>query len=79
MNENNDYKIAYSQVLEIIKYLPVNYYERIPEKIIDMFKANMENNYKFEYYPNKRFEEQGVTDKAIEILSIIKEKYINNK
>ena len=37
MNENNDYKIAYSQVLEIIKYLPVNYYERIPEKIIDMF------------------------------------------
>lgn len=32
MNENNEYKIAYKQVLEIIKYLPVTYYEKIPKK-----------------------------------------------
>lgn len=78
MNENNEYKIAYKQVLEIIKYLPVTYYEKIPKKMIDMFKANKESNYNFEFYPNKSFKEQGGNDKAIEILSIIKEKYINN-
>lgn len=46
--------------------------------MIDMFKANKESNYNFEFYPNKSFKEQGRNDKAIEILSIIKEKYINN-
>ena len=76
MNKNDEYKIAYRQVLEILKYLPINYYEKIPEKIIDMFKNNMELNYIFEYNPNKSFEEQGVNKEAIEILSIINEKYI---
>lgn len=79
MKQEIEYNVAYSQVLEILKYLPVNYYEKIPEKMIDMFKSNMEFNYKFEYNPNKSFKEQGVTDKTIEILSIINEKYINHK
>lgn len=78
MKKSNEYTIAYRQVLEILKYLPVNYYEKIPEKMIDIFKANMELNYSFEYNPNKSFEEQGVNNKAIEILSIINEKYIAN-
>ena len=78
MNENDEYKIAYKQVLEIIKYLPVTYYEKIPKKMIDMFKVNQESNYNFEFNPTKSFKEQGVNDKAIEILSIINEKYINN-
>lgn len=78
MKQDFEYNIAYSQVLEILKYLPVNYYEKIPEKMIDMFKANMEVNYNFEYNPNKSFKEQGVNEKAIEILSIINEKYINS-
>ena len=45
-------------------------------RIIDMFKTNMELNYNFEYNPNKSFKEQGVNEKAIEILSLINEKYI---
>lgn len=32
MNKDDEYKIAYKQVLEIIKYLPVCYYEKITKK-----------------------------------------------
>ncbi len=78
MKQNDDYNIAYSQVLEILKYLPVNYYEKIPERMINMFKANMKLDHNFSYNPNKSFEEQGVSERTIEILSIINEKYINN-
>ena len=78
MKQNDDYNIAYSQVLEILKYLPVNYYEKIPERMINMFKANMKLDYNFNYDPNKSLEEQEVNKKAIEILSIINEKYISN-
>lgn len=78
MNENNEYKIAYKQVLEIIKYLPINYYKKIPQKMINMFKVNKASNYNFEFNPTKSFKEQGVNDKSIEILSIINEKYIRD-
>ncbi len=78
MNKDDEYKIAYKQVLEIIKYLPVCYYEKIPKKMIDMLKINKAVNYNFEYNPNKSFKEQGINSKSIEILSIINEKYINN-
>ena len=54
---NDNYKIAFRQVLEVLKYLPVTYYARIPEKLIDMFKSNMDNDCRFEYNTNISFEE----------------------
>ena len=78
MNEGKEYKIAYTQVLEIIKYLPIYYYEKIPKNLIIFLKANRDVNYKFEYNPNLEIKEQRVNNIALEILSIINEKFLTN-
>lgn len=76
MNENEKYKIAYRQVLEILKYLPAESYSKIPKKFIKMLKSNINYNYNFSYNPNKNYEEQNVLPETIEILNIINEKYL---
>ena len=70
MNKDDEYKIAYKQVLEIIKYLPVCYYEKIPKKMIDMLKINKAENYNFEYNPNNSYKEKG---KILKLNNIYKE------
>ena len=37
---DNKYAVAYSEVLEILKYIPIEDYNKIPESKINLFKAN---------------------------------------
>lgn len=53
-----EYANAYSEVLEILKFISKEDYEKIPNSKIELFETNQNKEYIFEYNPNKTLEEQ---------------------
>ncbi len=43
------YANAYVEILEILKYVPVNEIEKIPKKEIEFFERNKNVNYQYDY------------------------------
>ena len=54
----SNYPKAYKEVLEIIKYLPKEEYERIPKEKIEFFEQNCDIDYNFVFDISKTLEEQ---------------------
>ena len=73
------YANAYSEVLEILKYIPVEDYNKIPKAKIELFKRNENNNYNFTYNPNKTLKEQGVSKITRCIIAILFRDYWANE
>ena len=59
---DNKYAVAYSEVLEILKHIPLEDYNKIPKTKIELFKTNADNEYTFNYDPSKTLEEQNVSN-----------------
>ncbi len=65
------YANAYSEVLEILKYLTQEDYEKIPKEKIEVFETNMNKDYAFNYNPDKTLQEQNVSETARTIIAIL--------
>ncbi|HOZ55436.1 MAG TPA: hypothetical protein PK993_05325 [Clostridia bacterium] len=61
------YANAYSEVLEILKYISKEQYNKIPNELIKVYEENSDKNYYFKYNPEKTLEEQ----KVLKITKII--------
>lgn len=68
---NIEYANAYSEVLEILKYISKEDYEKIPISKIQLFEINQNKEYIFEYNPNKTLEEQNVSKRAKAIIGLL--------
>lgn len=66
-----EYKIAYSQVLEILKHISVDEYNKIPQNMVQMFKVNASDENYFVYNSNKTLQEQNVSEIARTIIAIL--------
>lgn len=66
-----EYAIAYSEVLEILKYISTEEFNKIPINMVEMFKANASDKNKFVYNPNRTLEEQNVSEIARTIIAIL--------
>ena len=73
----NNYPKAYKEVVEILKYVPKESIDKIPQTMIDTFKAKMDNTYIFSIDIDKSFEEQKLFEK--EILIFLKKKNLSKK
>lgn len=73
------YANAYSEVLEILKYIPVEDYNKIPKTKIELFKTNANNDYSFTYNPSKTLEEQEVSKLTKGIIAILFRDYWANE
>jgi hypothetical protein len=58
MNVNNNYAKAYVEVLEILRYLPKDEYEKIPKTKIQYYIENCDKNYHFDFDVSKPLNEQ---------------------
>ena len=67
----NEYKIAYSEVLEILKYISTEEFNKIPNDMIEMFKENAMTSNNFIYDPNKTLQEQNVSELSRYIIAIL--------
>ena len=66
-----EYANAYSEVLEILKFISKEDYEKIPASKIELFKINSNKEYKFTYNPEKTLDEQNVSKRAKAIIGIL--------
>lgn len=66
-----EYKIAYGEVLEILKYISKEEFNKIPHNMVEMFRENASNENKFVYNPNKTLQEQDVSEIARTIIAIL--------
>ena len=65
------YQNAFSEVLEILKSISKEDYDKIPSEEISVFEENKNKNYNFEYNPNKTLNEQNVSKEAKYIIAIL--------
>ncbi len=67
----DNYPKAYKEVIEILKHVPNESIEKIPQTMIDTFKAKMDVNYEFKVDLNKSFEEQDLLNETKAIFANI--------
>ena len=65
------YANAYTEVLDILKYISKEDYEKIPKSKIKVFEENCNKNYNFTYDENKTLDEQNVSEIAKAIIAIL--------
>lgn len=65
------YANAYSEVLEILKYISKEQYNKIPNELIKVYEENSNKNYYFKYNPEKTLEEQNVLKITKIIIAIL--------
>ena len=68
---NLEYANAYSEVLEILKHISQEDYNKIPKEKIIFFQTNYNKEYNFTYDMNKTLDEQNVSKKAKTIIAIL--------
>ncbi len=73
MKEN--FKKAYREVFEILKYMPEEDVKKIPNEIILTFKTKMDQNYKFEIDVSKELKEQNLLEETKDILANLARDY----
>ncbi len=68
---STEYANAYTEILEIIKFIPDSDYEKIPTDYIENFQKNSNSNYYFKYNPKKTLDEQNVSKTTKEIIALL--------
>ena len=66
-----EYANAYSEVLEILKFIPKVDYEKIDKETLNVFQVNHNKEYIFNYDPSKTLNEQNVSKVAKIIIAIL--------
>lgn len=67
----DNYSKAYKEVIEILNYVPQESVNKIPQTMLDTFKAKMDQSYNFQVDINKSFEEQNLLDETKAIFANI--------
>ena len=67
----DNYNKAYKEVVEILKYMPKESVEKIPNDMREMFEAEMDKTYEFKINESKEFEEQDLLEETKAILANI--------
>jgi len=66
-----EYRVAYTEVVEILKYVPDEDVNKIPKEKLEFYKSNMDNEYNYKLDMTKEFEEQEMSDITKAILANI--------
>ena len=66
----------FTEVYEILKYLPKTDFEKIPKNILNFIMENKDNNYTWKIDKTKKLYEQELNNDTIAILSYINMEFI---
>lgn len=73
------YATAYTEVLELLKYLPYEEYSKIPKEKISFFEENSDKTYNFKINTHLKLEEQEISLEANAIIIQIFKEYFATK
>lgn len=79
MTKINNYEEAYAEVIEVLNYIPMNEYKKIPKKYIIFMEENCSENSAFTYNIALPFDKQNISDTARNILGMIFRLFIIEK
>ena len=83
LNGSNDikYSKACNEVLEILKHIPVDYYNKINKNFIERLKSNSYKNHELTISEDVEFNSLNILNETKEILGLISDKYwkVNGK
>ena len=65
------YSVAYAEVLEVLKYISLDDYEKIPKKYITFMEENADENSLFEYNVAVPFDKQDISEDAKNVLAML--------
>lgn len=71
MMKVDNYEKAYAEVIEVLKYIPMNEYNKIPKKYITFMEENCSETCPFVYNVALPFEKQNISNEAKNILGMI--------
>lgn len=71
MKGSINYDSAYAEVIEVLNYIPLEDYKKIPKKYITFMEENCDENSSFVYNIALPFEKQNISDDAKNILGMI--------
>ncbi len=63
------YARAYTEVLEILRYVPKESVDKIPESMLNMFKGCCDKNHDYHIDTSKPFEQQVISEETQAILA----------
>ena len=66
-----DYNDAYAEVLEVLNYIPMEEYKKIPKSFITFMEENCNEKNEFVYNIALPFEKQNLSENAMDILAMI--------
>ena len=66
-----EYAMAYTEVVEILKYVPDGEVQKIPKEKLEFYKTNMDYEYNYNLDMTKEFEEQEMSEITKAILANI--------
>ena len=75
MINKNNYPKAYREVIEILKYIPLNDYNKIPKHIIEKMTREMDQNYQYSVTFFEDFEKQQMIEETESILAALYRDY----
>lgn len=67
---------AYTEVIEILKYFPLEYIKKIPSEKLKVFFKYRDENYEYKVDENKAFKSQNMMEETKAILYILFEDYL---
>ena len=66
-----EYAMAYTEVIEILKHVPDEDVQKIPEEELELYRKNMDKEYNYKLDMTKEFEEQQMSETTKAILANI--------
>ena len=73
------YAKAYTEVLELLKHIPKEEYNRIPETEIQFYENNCDKNYKFIYDETVELKDQKISKEANSVIIAMYMNYFANE
>lgn len=68
---NMEYRIAYAEVLEVLKHMDKEYVSRIPVKLLNFWQQNALKDFDYTYDESLDFKDQDISSRARVILAIV--------
>ncbi len=75
ITNNPEYTQAYTEVNCLLKYMPYSYINKLPEKLLTLIENQSDDYYYIEIDPEKGLAEQGLSQKAKDLLAVLKYNY----
>lgn len=68
--ENNYYN-AYTEIYEILSYMPISYIKKLPKELLNLFEQKRNKNYKYRINTDKKINEQEMLIETKSILAVL--------